>query len=276
MKKAPSLDSESFGDESAPLEAADQVIYDAIKAAYSTCNHSFCVRLSRAFRSEKKQRLEKTLAEVKKIMEWRAAHDADTVLTTTLEKTPLFQQSWPSTIYGEDSQGHVITMERLVEINVDSFHANFTVEEILRHRMQHLERVQAELASVSTRTGRLVYKHIYIFDLAGLAWKHVAPSVIGYLKPIFDLGQVYYPESLFRMYLVNAPFIFCGTWKAISPWIDPETRQKIQIFKSAAAFCVEAQKQGLSLDVLPATLGGTHAGRSLGSLHQPTTPEVPA
>ncbi|ETV90740.1 hypothetical protein H310_14529 [Aphanomyces invadans] len=257
-------------DESAPLDVADQPFYDAIKAAHGdNVSNEFCIRLARAYRGEKKHRMEKTLAEVKRIMEWRTQHGADGILNVPLDKATLFHQCWPSAVYGEDTAGHVINMERLVEINVDSFHANFTVDEILRHRMKHLERIQAELGASSKRKGKLVYKHIYIFDLAGMAWKHVAPSVMSYLKPIFDLGQVYYPESLFRMYLVNAPFVFWGTWKVVSSFIDPETRQKIQIYKSSAAFVAEAQKQGLSLDAIPKLLGGNHPGRAIADFDVP-------
>ncbi|CAK4088470.1 unnamed protein product [Aphanomyces euteiches] len=251
-------------EESAPLDGNDMPFYEAIRAAHGDAvNHAFSVRLARAFRLEKKHRMEKTLAQVKKIVEWRQQHGADRILHEPLDKAELFQACWPSKIYGKDDHGHIISMERLVDINVERLQANFTVDEILRHRLKHLERIQAIHADETQRSGRLVYKHIYIFDLAGLTWKHVTPSVMSYLKPIFDLGQIYYPESLFRMYLVNAPFVFWGSWKIISSFIDPETKEKIQIFKSAAAFSTDASKQGLSLDAIPTLLGGRHGGHML-------------
>lgn len=50
------------------------------------------------------------------------------------------------------------------------------------------------------------------------------------VQPIFDVGQHFYPETLHRLYLVNAPMVFYGAWKVISSLIDPDTRNKIQVF----------------------------------------------
>jgi hypothetical protein len=44
------------------------------------------------------------------------------------------------------------------------------------------------------------------------------------------VGQLYYPETLHCLYIINAPFIFYGAWKVISAIIQPETREKIQVF----------------------------------------------
>jgi len=95
--------------------------------------------------------------------------------------------------------------------------------------------IACRMNAVSKRLGRRIYKHIFVFDLAGIGMKHLSRNLISFLKPIFDLGQVYYPESLFRMYLVNAPLIFWGTWKIISGLIDPETREKIGVLVSTLA-----------------------------------------
>ncbi|KAF0709686.1 hypothetical protein AaE_012806, partial [Aphanomyces astaci] len=235
--------------------------YDAVAdACGSDASPVFCMRLARAYRSEKKAvRMGKTVAEAKKVMEWRLEHRADTILGVELDKTHLFRQSWPTALCGEDYYGHVVSVERAVDIDLATFQSKFTVNEVLVHRLQHLERIQAHLAAASQRTGRRIYKHICVFDLGGVGLKHLTPTVIGYIQPLFALGQQYYPESLFRMYLVNAPFVFWGAWKVLSALIDPDTRDKIQIFTSPAKFCTAAQAQGIPLTSIPTSLGGLHA-----------------
>ena len=48
-------------EESAPLDGNDMPFYEAIRAAHGDAvNHAFSVRLARAFRLEKKHRMEKT------------------------------------------------------------------------------------------------------------------------------------------------------------------------------------------------------------------------
>lgn len=58
----------------------------------------------------------------------------------------------------------------------------------------------------------------------------LTPAFVSGIQPIFDIGQLYYPETLHRLYLINAPMVFYGFWKMISGLIDPETREKIQVF----------------------------------------------
>ena len=41
--------------------------------------------------------------------------------------------------------------------------------------------------------------------------------------------QAHYPERSDKLFIVNAPFWFAATWRVISPWIDPRTREKISI-----------------------------------------------
>jgi hypothetical protein len=41
------------------------------------------------------------------------------------------------------------------------------------------------------------------------------------------IDQHYYPETLYKMFIVNAPWIFRALWKIVSPWIDPQTRERI-------------------------------------------------
>uniref|UniRef100_K3WSE6 CRAL-TRIO domain-containing protein n=1 Tax=Globisporangium ultimum (strain ATCC 200006 / CBS 805.95 / DAOM BR144) TaxID=431595 RepID=K3WSE6_GLOUD len=264
-------------EESAPLTAEDQQFYDVIKATHGdTCTEDFAIRMARAFRSQKKNRMQLTLAEAKRILDWRAAHDAETILTRELDNSKIYFDCWPGQIYGEDKEGHLITVDRIKEINIDAFQKNFShIDQLLPHRVQYMERIQWEKAAVSKRLGARVYKHICIVDLKGLGMKHVSRSIINYLKPIFDIGQMYYPETLHRLYLINAPFVFYGAWKMIASLIDPETREKIQVFKEGDKFLEAAQSHDIPLESIPVYLGGGHHGRAMNNTFKPSVADTP-
>ncbi len=133
-------------EESRPLDPEDIPFYDAIKNEFETsmCKEEFCIRLTRAFRSDKKHRMQRTLAEARRIIDWRAQNKVDDMLTTDLERSALFNQCWPSQIYGEDYYGHIIQYDRLRDINLDLLLASFTIEQMLIHRAKHMERLFAE------------------------------------------------------------------------------------------------------------------------------------
>lgn len=90
-------------------------------------------------------------------------------------------------------------------------------------------------------------KVIVVFDMAGFGMKNMDwHSLLTVLKIL----EGYYPETLAKLYIYRAPWIFQGIWKAINPLLDPEIRDKIN-------FCNKSSE----LDVVPQyicedTIGG--------------------
>lgn len=46
-------------------------------------------------------------------------------------------------------------------------------------------------------------------------------SALQLLKTVLDIIQHYYPETLNKMFVVNAPTVFVAMWKIIKPWLEP-------------------------------------------------------
>ena len=46
-------------------------------------------------------------------------------------------------------------------------------------------------------------------------------------KFIAACAQDYYPESLHKCYVVNAPWIFNSVWRIIKGWLDPVVQAKV-------------------------------------------------
>jgi hypothetical protein len=54
-----------------------------------------------------------------------------------------------------------------------------------------------------------------------------------FVKLAISIGQDYYPEIMYKMFLINAPFLFRGAWALISPFIDEKSRAKMSILGSS-------------------------------------------
>lgn len=89
---------------------------------------------------------------------------------------------------------------------------------------------------------------IVVLDLNGLSMSHLGSTFTGLLKTYIGKFSNLYPESLFKLFVINAPFIFSGAWGAISVFVHPVTRAKIHIISNPKYAMEELQKLGAKLD----------------------------
>ncbi|KAF9193301.1 hypothetical protein BGZ50_007561 [Haplosporangium sp. Z 11] len=68
-----------------------------------------------------------------------------------------------------------------------------------------------------------------VFDLTGFSLSNMDFAMVKYLLQIFE---AYYPESLGRVLIHGAPFVFWGVWKVIQPLLDPVVAAKISFTRS--------------------------------------------
>ncbi len=71
------------------------------------------------------------------------------------------------------------------------------------------------------------------------------------------ITQDYYPEIMGQLMIINGGFLFKGIWKIVSGWLDPVTRNKINIISGSG------KKELLKIidsQNLPKELGGEFEG----------------
>ncbi|KAF9426683.1 hypothetical protein BGZ76_002647 [Entomortierella beljakovae] len=91
-----------------------------------------------------------------------------------------------------------------------------------------------KLALYVIECGRVLLQHpvetvCLVFDLTGFSLSNVDLAMVKYLVTIFE---AYYPESLGRIIIHGAPFIFWGVWKVIEPWLDPVVASKVRFTRN--------------------------------------------
>lgn len=55
---------------------------------------------------------------------------------------------------------------------------------------------------------------------------------VGALQAVFEVLQQHYPERLGELWFLNAPFIFWGLWRVVSPFIQQATKEKIKFLSN--------------------------------------------
>jgi hypothetical protein len=119
-----------------------------------------------------------------------------------------------------------------------------------------------------------------IMDVAGLGMHTLYPPALGLLRangayktepkctyvsapppavhrPSSSAGnadQNFYPESLYKLFVVNTPAIISVAWRIISPWVDARTKSKIVFLKPSET--AEELRKHIDEEALPVDLGG--------------------
>ena len=86
-----------------------------------------------------------------------------------------------------------------------------------------------------------------VIDLRGLNSSFLKKDNRAFIQRTFKFSAVCYPETVYRIYVVNVPSAFPVAWKMIRPWLDPETSIKIQVLSSREAGPRVKDRMGIDL-----------------------------
>ncbi|KAF2075830.1 hypothetical protein CYY_002864 [Polysphondylium violaceum] len=127
-------------------------------------------------------------------------------------------KSGKSFFNGTDKEGRPVCIVRTRKH--DSYHRD--IEESMRYCVYVMETGKAMLKNgIETVT--------LIFDMSKFSSKNMDYPLVKFLVELF---QKFYPESLHRCLILNAPWIFMGIWHIIKHWLDPNTASKVTFVKT--------------------------------------------
>ncbi|KVH98425.1 CRAL-TRIO domain-containing protein [Cynara cardunculus var. scolymus] len=150
-------------------------------------------------------------------------------------------QHYPQGYHGVDKEGRPIYIELLGQADPDKVMLVTTLERYVKYHVQGFERTTAiRFPACSVAAKRRITAGTTILDVQGMKLQQI--------------DNDYYPETLGRMYIINAGPGFKMLWKAIQSFLDPKTRSKIHVlghrYKSTLLEVIDSSE-------LPEFLGGS-------------------
>lgn len=102
-------------------------------------------------------------------------------------------------------------------------------------------------------------KFVVLFDLEGFEKSMVlSKRARGMIGKLIYVAQAQYPERLFKVYLINAPWGFSTAWKLIKPVLDEKTASKVQFVSGTGDALAKSMSDHIDENVLSTVYGGTH------------------
>ena len=132
-----------------------------------------------------------------------------------------------------DKYGHPVYIECPGIVNMKNLMKITTIESMTNIYIQNSEYMFTHLyESLSNKSKLNITQTLSIIDLKGCSFRSLSKEVYVYIKNIINIGNTYYPETIYKMFIINAPFVFNTMWSLIKPLIPIKTREKIHILKT--------------------------------------------
>ncbi|KAL2495792.1 Phosphatidylinositol/phosphatidylcholine transfer protein SFH13 [Forsythia ovata] len=203
--------------------------------------------------------VDKTIQMWEEMLNWRREYGTDTILEDfEFEELEEVLQYYPQGYHGVDREGRPVYIERLGKAHPSKLMRITTIERYLKYHVQEFERaLQEKFPACSIASKRRICSTTTILDVQGLGVKNFTKTAASLLGAMAKIDNSYYPETLHRMYIVNAgPGFKKVLWPAAQKFLDSKTIAKIHV--------LDPKSLGKLLEVidpsqLPDFLGGSCA-----------------
>jgi hypothetical protein len=174
-------------------------------------------------------------------------------MPTTLDQHP-FAHLLPVAHHGFDRLGHPIYWEKtgLIQSQFSELRQHFEVFELLQYSILSREIFSLRYQHASQLASKEITQCVVVNDMKGLTISLDFES-IWYIKQVLAIDSAYYPERLYRLYLVNCPWYFPAIFSIFSPLIDQRTRNK---FRVLGGNYLSELEELIDPSVIPTDFGG--------------------
>ncbi|KAF5947221.1 hypothetical protein HYC85_013178 [Camellia sinensis] len=180
------------------------------------------------------------------MLQWRNNFGADTIVEDfEFKEREKVLEHYPQGHHGIDKDGR--PPNKLLQAT--------TLDRYLKYHVQEFERTfNAKFPACSITAKKHIDQSTTILDVQGVGLKHFSKIARELIQSIQKIDSDNYPETLCRIYIINAGSGFRLLWNTVKTFLDPKTTAKIQVlgnkYQSKLLEVIEASE-------LPDFLGGT-------------------
>jgi hypothetical protein len=186
------------------------------------------------FLTANKGDVEKGFAQYKNAAVWRMKNVEGQSKYTS--KLPVHNDYFATRLFccfhGLDRLGRPLVIERMGHIPYDAMLAEVTEEHLIERHIWQMEELMRRCDYAAKNTGSGSHQFVLILDLKDFKLQ-LNNKKLSMFKAVLGIDANYYPETLGKMFIINAPFMFRSIWAMVSGLVDAKTKTKIQMLSQS-------------------------------------------
>ncbi|XP_008796143.1 phosphatidylinositol/phosphatidylcholine transfer protein SFH11 [Phoenix dactylifera] len=165
------------------------------------------------------------------MLKWREDFAVDTIAKDfKFEEDEAVKKCYPHGYHGVDRYGRPLYIERIGSVDLNTLLRVTTVDRYIKNHISEQEKtLNLRYPACSLAARKYIASTTSILDVKGVGTNNFSKPARELFTEIQKIDSNYYPETLHRLYIVNAGSGFRVLWKVISAFLEARTMSKIQV-----------------------------------------------